>query len=134
MVIEIKLLGPFEAIANDVSIMQTAVKPRQMLATLALSPGSVVPVSALIVEVWGHLPPRSATATLHTYIGKLRKELERALGKGSADQVKKILATEQIGYRLNVLRRTWTRVATSNSPGGDGRQPSMATISPRHRR
>jgi SARP family transcriptional regulator, regulator of embCAB operon len=98
---DIKLLGTFEAAINGVSIVPSAAKPRQLLAILALNVGHPLPVSTLISEIWGHGQPRTAVTTLHTYIGKLRKGLELAV-RGDADRVKEVLATERIGYRLNM--------------------------------
>jgi SARP family transcriptional regulator, regulator of embCAB operon len=99
---DIKLLGSLEASVGDVSFAPTAGKQRQLLAILALNAGRSVPVSVLMEEMWGPLTPRSASTTLHTYIGKLRRELELALRGDSTDGAKDILVTERIGYRLNV--------------------------------
>jgi SARP family transcriptional regulator, regulator of embCAB operon len=103
--VDIKLLGSMEASIGGVSFVPTASKQRQLLAILALNAGRTVPVSVLMEEIWGPRPPRSAATTLHTYIGKLRRELELALRGDAQHCAKDILVTDQIGYRLNVPQR-----------------------------
>ena len=105
MRVEVKLLGSLEATIGGVSFVPTASKQRQLLAILALNAGRTVPVSVMMEEIWGDRPPRSAPTTLHTYIGKLRRELEFALRHDPQHSAKDIIATEQIGYRLNIAPR-----------------------------
>lgn len=50
-------------------------KCQAVLATLALSAGSAVPVSRLVETVWGSQPPRTADKTLQSYVTRLRKGL-----------------------------------------------------------
>lgn len=100
MLLDIKLLGSLEATLDDVSIVSSAAKPRQLLAFLALNAGHAVSASTLMNELWGQSPPRAASTTLHTYIGKLRQGLEFALRGHSGCNAKQLLATEQIGYNL----------------------------------
>jgi SARP family transcriptional regulator, regulator of embCAB operon len=102
MQFDIKVLGNLEARVGDVSFVPTATKPRQVLTMLVLNLGRVVPSSMLMTEMWGATPPRAASTTLQTYIGKLRRGLETALDS-DAPQAKRILATEQGGYSLNLL-------------------------------
>jgi DNA-binding SARP family transcriptional activator len=102
MDIDIKLLGTLEVSVDGVSIVPSAAKPRQLLAMLALNAQHYVSVSTLKTEMWGHVPPRTSTTVLHTYIGKLRRALSHALRNGSAAEAKYVLATERIGYRLVV--------------------------------
>ncbi|MEL6984878.1 MAG: winged helix-turn-helix domain-containing protein, partial [Actinomycetota bacterium] len=66
-------------------------KCQLVLAALALSPGSAVPVGRLVELVWGDDPPRTAEKTLQSYTTQLRK----ALG---ADRVVRI----GTAYRLDV--------------------------------
>jgi DNA-binding SARP family transcriptional activator len=101
---DIKLLGTLEATFNDVSFMPSASKQRQLLAILTLNAGRAVPVSVLMEEMWGSLPPRTSSTTLHTYVGKIRGAVEAALRGDPEHSAKDILVTERIGYRLNVPR------------------------------
>ncbi|MEM7275921.1 MAG: BTAD domain-containing putative transcriptional regulator [Actinomycetota bacterium] len=50
-------------------------KCRVVLAALALSPGSAVPVTRLVDLVWGEDAPRTADKTLQSYVTRLRKAL-----------------------------------------------------------
>jgi DNA-binding SARP family transcriptional activator len=98
----IKLLGSFEARLNDVSVVPSAGKQRQLLALLALNADRAVSVSTIMTELWGPEQSKAAGTTLHTYIGKLRRELEFAPRGRSGHDVKRILVTEPVGYSLRV--------------------------------
>ncbi|MDT3442304.1 BTAD domain-containing putative transcriptional regulator [Pseudofrankia sp. BMG5.37] len=62
-----------------------------LLAALALSAGTAVPVSRLVDLMWGADRPRTAERTLHSYITRLRQ----ALGAGT-------IATVGAAYRLDL--------------------------------
>jgi len=96
----IKLLGSLEASLDDTSIVPSAAKQRQLLALLALNAGRAVSMSTMMAELWGDQQPRAASTTLHTYIGKLRRELELALQPHSDFDAKRLLVTEPVGYSL----------------------------------
>ena len=81
---DISVLGPFRATQSGVSVTPTAVKPRKVLALLALQANQLVSVSALVEEVWGEAPPRSVQTTLQTYILQLRTLIAAALDEESA--------------------------------------------------
>ncbi|WP_327411538.1 AfsR/SARP family transcriptional regulator [Streptomyces sp. NBC_01233] len=82
---DIDVLGALAVRENGISITPTAPKPRQVLALLALHADQVVPVSALIEELWAGEPPRSARTTLQTYVLQLRALIAAALERGAAD-------------------------------------------------
>lgn len=69
---------------------------------LALEPGRVVTVPALMEELWGTKLPRSATPTLQTYILQLRRLLAAAVEPGAPRDVKEILGTRYGGYVLDI--------------------------------
>ncbi|WP_156754435.1 AfsR/SARP family transcriptional regulator [Actinokineospora pegani] len=98
---EIKVLGPLEATLAGASITPTASKPRQLLALLGLQAGNVVTVPALIEELWGSAPPRSALTTLQTYVLQIRRRVEAASAHPAA---KDVLVTRYGGYLLAVDR------------------------------
>ncbi|MFG2986924.1 BTAD domain-containing putative transcriptional regulator [Streptomyces sp. NPDC048258] len=79
---DIDVLGALAVRENGISITPTAPKPRQVLALLALHADQVVPVSALIEELWAGAPPRSARTTLQTYVLQLRALIANALEQG----------------------------------------------------
>ena len=99
---EIRVLGPFVARLEGKSVVPSAAKPRQVLALLALRPGQAVTVTALLDELWGDAPPRTAPATLQTYIRQLRRMLGQALGPGAVRGPKDVLCTRYGGYALDV--------------------------------
>ncbi|MFN8075611.1 MAG: AfsR/SARP family transcriptional regulator [Kineosporiaceae bacterium] len=107
---EICVLGALEARERDTDIVPTAGKVRQVLSLLALHPGQVVTVSALMEELWGEDPPRSAPTTLQTYVLQLRRKLDAALratpvaGPAPIDvrRAKDVLVTKHVGYQLSV--------------------------------
>ncbi|MBK3582102.1 hypothetical protein JHN63_51930, partial [Streptomyces sp. MBT65] len=65
---DIEVLGALAVRENGVSVVPTAPKPRRVLGLLALRADQVVPVAALVEELWGAVPPRSARTTLQTYV------------------------------------------------------------------
>lgn len=101
---DISVLGPFRATQSGVSVTPTAVKPRKVLALLALQANQLVSVSALVEEVWGEAPPRSVQTTLQTYILQLRTLIAAALDEdcaGLPNGAKSVLITEPGGYLLD---------------------------------
>lgn len=99
---KITVLGPLEAWQNGVSIAPTAHKPRQTLAMLAIGAGQLVPVSALIEELWSDGPPRSATQLVQTYILRLRQCIDDAMRADGGGRAKQILTTRPGGYSLDI--------------------------------
>ncbi|MEU6459530.1 MULTISPECIES: AfsR/SARP family transcriptional regulator [unclassified Streptomyces] len=103
---DIDVLGALAIRENGVSITPTAPKPRQVLALLALHADQVVPVTALIEELWGANPPRSARTTLQTYVLQLRELIAAALAREPGEALaaqrtaKEVLVTSPGGYLL----------------------------------
>lgn len=81
-----------------VAIAPSAAKPRTVLALLAVHANSVVPVDALVAELWGKERPRSAKTVIQTYIMHLRKLVDSVLPGGLG---KKLVATRPGGYMLD---------------------------------
>lgn len=90
--VEIRLFGGVRAAGEDGRPLDVGpAKCQAVLAALALSAGSPVPVARLVELVWGADPPRTAEKTLQTYVGRLRRSL-------GADAVTRAGAA----YRLDV--------------------------------
>ena len=89
--LEFRVLGPVEVVADGRPVAFPAAKPRALLAALLLSSNRVVSVDRLIDDLWGEEPPETATKALQGYVSQLRK----ALG---ADR----LLTKPPGYSLRV--------------------------------
>lgn len=97
-----ELLGPLVIKCGGVDIAPSAPKLRAILVTLLLNANRAVGATELLGEVWDDTPPRSASATLQTYIFKLRGLFRTHLGL-SADYVNnKLLLTYAGGYILRV--------------------------------
>jgi DNA-binding SARP family transcriptional activator/pimeloyl-ACP methyl ester carboxylesterase len=65
------------------------VKPKQLLELLLLERGRTVSKDSIAELLWGDAPPRSAAATIETYVSVLRRRVGRRL-----------IVTEHGGYRL----------------------------------
>jgi DNA-binding SARP family transcriptional activator/pimeloyl-ACP methyl ester carboxylesterase len=89
--VQISLLGPLKIHGDAGEIVFGAAKERSLVAALALSPGQVVSVDALIDALWGDSPPATARKTIQTYV----KNIRRACGPDA-------VATVESGYTLAV--------------------------------
>lgn len=98
--LDVSVLGPLEVIVGGRSVVPGAGKQRQLLALLALRAGRVVTSHALMEELWGERPPRSASTTLQTYVLQLRRRFEAA---GSGIAGKDILVTTHGGYLIRMV-------------------------------
>ncbi|HZA75419.1 MAG TPA: winged helix-turn-helix domain-containing protein, partial [Acidimicrobiales bacterium] len=77
---QIRLLGGVSATSDDGDLVDVGPgRCQAVLAALALSAGSAVPVWRLVELVWGETAPRTAEKTLQSYVTRLRK----GLGPGS---------------------------------------------------
>lgn len=101
---QIHVLGPMNVFGDDLEPVALAPKPRRLLALLAVSADSAVSVGSLVQELWGNNPPRTATATIQTYIGQVRRTLAEALKKSVNEIAEEILVTEGSSYVLSTRR------------------------------
>jgi len=92
------ILGPLEAVDDGGrTVPLGGRRPRSIMATLVVEANRVVSTDRLVEEVWGTDAPRSAVATLQSYLSRLRHALEPGLA-GNATPVR--LVTHQTGYEL----------------------------------
>jgi len=77
----------------------TAPMVRRVLAQLLLCANNIVMLDAIIDELWGDKPPKSAVPTAQTYIYQLRRQFEPWVPENTVEQV---LATCGTGYMLRV--------------------------------
>lgn len=96
----IRVLGPLSIHHGAVEMTPTAQKPCTVLALLLLNKVRVVPVSALIDELWKEVPPKTARTALQTYVFHLRKMLTQTTGLTLAEVAETMLQTVQNGYRF----------------------------------
>ncbi|WP_158674637.1 AfsR/SARP family transcriptional regulator [Streptomyces hoynatensis] len=95
------VLGPMEVFApgaGDLPVTPQAPKIRVVLGALLVRANDIVSADALIDELWGDAPPRTATTTLQVYVSQLRKLLHRADPHGG----RAALVTRRPGYLLRV--------------------------------
>ncbi|MBE1486057.1 AfsR/SARP family transcriptional regulator [Plantactinospora soyae] len=74
--IEVRLLGPLEVVADGVSLPLGTPKQQTVLATLAVRPGRLVALEELVDELWPEDPPASAVANTRSYAANLRRMLD----------------------------------------------------------
>ncbi|QDY06413.1 AfsR/SARP family transcriptional regulator [Micromonospora sp. HM134] len=77
----------------------TAPMVRRVLAQLLLRANSIVMLDAIIDELWGDKPPKSAVPTAQTYIYQLRRQFQPGVPDDTPEQ---LLATSGAGYILRV--------------------------------
>ena len=73
--VEFKLLGPLVVSRGNEERTVPASKQRVVLASLLLGRNQVVPVDRIAGAIWGYDPPPTATATIRTYVMRLRQFL-----------------------------------------------------------
>jgi len=95
-VLELRVLGPFEAVLDGEPVAIGGPKQRSVLALLAVDVGRVVSVDRLIEGVWGEEAPDGARRSLQVYVSNLRKALAPAGGGDS------VLVARSPGYLLDV--------------------------------
>ena len=85
--LEFRLLGPVEVWRGPERLTISSLHQRSVLATLALSPGRVVSVSALVDAVWKEQSPPSARRQVIKLVSRLRGTLGDAITTRSSDYV-----------------------------------------------
>jgi DNA-binding SARP family transcriptional activator len=75
MAIEIRLLGPLEALVDGKSVELGPPQQRTLLALLALDAGTAVGLGVIEDALWTDSQPASATKVVQTYVSRLRKLL-----------------------------------------------------------
>ena len=97
--VQFRVLGPFQIVGERGIYTPTASKVRQVMALLVLRANHIVSLDAIIEELWGEKPPKSAITTAQTYIYQLRK---RFPPPGSEESARGLLSTLAPGYLLRV--------------------------------
>ncbi len=93
----LRLLGPVEP--ADAQATPGTPRQRLLLAALAVDVDRPVPVEVLVDRLWGTEPPARAQRTLHAYLTRTRRVVERmAPGPDGAVRVER----SQGGYRLRL--------------------------------
>ncbi|WP_448628009.1 BTAD domain-containing putative transcriptional regulator [Geodermatophilus sp. URMC 64] len=92
---EVRVLGPLEALRDGVPVHINARMNRALLAILVVARGEVVPTDRIVDLLWGGTPPPKATAALHTKVAHLRRALQPERAPRSEDSV---IRTSPAGY------------------------------------
>jgi predicted ATPase/DNA-binding SARP family transcriptional activator len=74
-VVEVRLLGPVQAVRAGRELALGGPRQRAVLALLVLEAGRVVPAGRLVDELWRGNPPPGAAVTLRSYVSRLRSAL-----------------------------------------------------------
>lgn len=99
-VLQFDVLGSLGIQINGQSVaMPRGPKVRQMLALMILKPGTVVPHSSLVDELWGKRPPKTALSTIRTHIYHLRRALADEVGATAPN----LIDTWNAGYVLRAV-------------------------------
>ena len=96
--LEVRLLGNVEVRYLGRSLGIPAGQQRTLLASLALRPGHVLSMEEIAERLWGIDPPSASRVTIRTYVKRLRRVLDGALG--SAGSATSVITTEHGGYQL----------------------------------
>lgn len=99
--VEAGILGPLYVRVGSHATVPTAPKLRNVLTTLIVHAGQVVPASSLMAELWEDDVPRSGLTTLQTYILTLRKLIAGALGRPFHEVSQEVIITRSGGYVLD---------------------------------
>lgn len=94
-----QVLGPLLLRVNGKNCTPSASKVRQVLALMLFRANQVVSLDALIEELWGGRPPRTAATIVQTYIYQLRKIVARYSDVATANAT---IRTAPPGYVLCV--------------------------------
>lgn len=93
-----EVLGPVRGWAGGSELELGSPQQRAVLAMLLLAHGRQVPLSSLIDGLWKRDVPRSAAATVRTYVSRLR----RLVDTGAPGQAGCVIASAGDGYALQL--------------------------------
>jgi DNA-binding SARP family transcriptional activator len=99
--IKISLLGPLGITMGVKDATPSAQKQRQVLSMLLVHDSSVVPVSALIEELWSETPPKSSLTVIQTYALGIRKRIANNFDLTQEEVSAKLLQTRSKGYSFD---------------------------------
>ncbi|WOX25871.1 AfsR/SARP family transcriptional regulator [Streptomyces solicathayae] len=120
-----RTLGPLELRVAGDPVLIGADKQRVLLAMLLAHGGRAVPVAALVREIWGDEPPRSAVANLRTYVMQLRGHLRTARARLTSSRSGYVLRTDDSEFDLPCFRG---KVAAARRAVAARRLPEAAEL------
>jgi DNA-binding SARP family transcriptional activator len=97
--LHVEILGQI-LVRRGASLLELGpMKQRAVFAVLALHPGQIVSIDALLDAVWGEHAPTSARHLVHTYVARLRQVLEP---EQPPRQRAHVIESAPPGYRLMI--------------------------------
>ena len=118
--IELRVLGPVEALRDGLALPVGGPRQRALLALLALEPGRPVAHGRLVDELWAGEPPEGAEITLRSYVSRLRATLgpEAPITSASASYTLEVDAQTIDARRFErMVRDAETALARRNPRG-----------------
>ncbi|MEO3748349.1 AfsR/SARP family transcriptional regulator [Plantactinospora sp. B5E13] len=106
--LKILLLGPIRATRGDTALYLGTPRQREVLAVLALRSGLVLSVPQIVDAIWSGRRPDSVENMVHTYIGRLRRALERPPAapahprRSRPPALPRVLRSTRPGYTLDI--------------------------------
>jgi DNA-binding SARP family transcriptional activator len=94
-ILEFRLLGPLEVVANGQIVEIGSARQRIVLSMLLLQANQEVPLGRLVDAVWADTPPTTAKSQIQTCVSALRRQLA---GGGASCQI----VTRSVGYSILV--------------------------------
>lgn len=91
---DFRVLGTLEVWSDAGRVMLPSIRHQRVLATLLLSPNSVVPIARLVDAVWHDEPPMTATKQIQNCVSVLRERL----GFG-----RDLIVTDGPGYKMSIV-------------------------------
>jgi DNA-binding SARP family transcriptional activator len=89
---ELRILGPLEAVEDGRAVPLGGAKQRALLTVLVLHANETIGTDRLIDELWGERPPATAAKTVHVHVSRLRKALDDP----------SVIQTREHGYVLSI--------------------------------
>ncbi|MBG6141614.1 AfsR/SARP family transcriptional regulator [Longispora fulva] len=93
MGVELRLLGPIEAVGPAGPAVLSSARQRALVGLLALRPGLPVTAPRLVQALWGMDPPRTAVRTLQSHLTRAKQAL-------AACGLPGLLTNGRVGYAL----------------------------------
>jgi predicted ATPase/DNA-binding SARP family transcriptional activator len=76
VIVQVRVLGTIDVVDDDGKVVDIgSPKQRVVLAVVASRAPRAVPAEVIVDQVWGDDPPRTALASLRTYVSRLRRVL-----------------------------------------------------------
>lgn len=97
--LSVTLLGPIQALRDDVPVYLGTARQREVLAVLALRSGTTLSTTQLVEALWASPRPASAGNMVHGYIGRLRRVFDPA---GHPDSGGTVVCSGRPGYLLDL--------------------------------